>query len=115
MISLECSDWFLCNLRYADSGPWSWGALSFDSLGTVTNGFSAENGVRETDLINDFYDLVLCWTPLLFVPFLLHLSLSLSLSLSFAYRKLEPRNAVRLDSCQAIPSSSTTVHMLKMT
>ena len=49
---------------YADSGPWWWGARPFDGLGTVTNGFSTKNGVRTAVLINDFYDLVLFWTPL---------------------------------------------------
>ena len=43
---------------YADSGPWWWGARSFDGLGTVTNGFSTKNGARWAVLITDFYDLV---------------------------------------------------------
>ena len=43
---------------YADSGPWWWGARSFDGLGTVTNGFSTKNGVRGAVIITDFYDLV---------------------------------------------------------
>ena len=49
---------------YADSGPWWWGARSFDGLVTVTNGFSTKNGARGAVLTTDFYDLVLFWTPL---------------------------------------------------
>ena len=47
------------NMYYAISGLWWWGARTFDSLGTVTIGFSTKNGGSGVVLINDFYILVL--------------------------------------------------------